>query len=217
MTTKPYNTTAEPTHHDRPHHRPVLEFVGLWIFAAVCAIVGVVGGGEALSMDPSTPLAHLGQTALGIVALLFLAAAVSCAAYARLEHGVAYGSREPKIKTTREKQRVVHTHTEAIPKANGGGVEFKQETRKADFEYPVEDVARGVEWMLRNGSSRDSVTAGIGWGQKEWARIMRSLSDLGIATKQGRSFKLRPDRAHDWARSVLGDDLASIVDELDNL
>ena len=78
-------------------------------------------------------------------------------------------------------------------------------------------LARGVEWMLRNGSSRDSVTAGIGWGQKEWARIMRSLSDLGIATKQGRSFKLRPDRAHDWARSVLGDDLASIVDELDNL
>ena len=134
---------------------------------------------------------------LGIVALLFLAAAVSCAAYARLEHGVAYGgSREPKIKTTREKQRAVHTHTEAIPKANGGGVEFKQETRKADFEYPAEDVARGVEWMLRNGPAgqRD------GWyrGQKEWARIMRSLSDLGIATKQGRSFKLRPDRAHDW-------------------
>ena len=187
------------------------------MLAAVCAILGIAGGGSALSMEPSTPLAHLGQTALGIVALLFLAAAVSCAAYARLEHGVAYGSREPKIKTTREKQRVVHTHTEAIPKANGGGVEFKQETRKADFEYPVEDVARGVEWMLRNGSSRDSVTAGIGWGQKEWARIMRSLSDLGIATKQGRSFKLRPDRAHDWARSVLGDDLASIVDELDNL
>ena len=217
MTTKPYNTTAEPTHHDRAHHRPVLEFVAVWMLAAVCAILGIAGGGSALSMEPSTPLAHLGQTALGIVALLFLAAAVSCAAYARLEHGVAYGSREPKIKTTREKQRVVHTHTEAIPKANGGGVEFKQETRKADFEYPVEDVARGVEWMLRNGSSRDSVTAGIGWGQKEWARIMRSLSDLGIATKQGRSFKLRPDRAHDWARSVLGDDLASIVDELDNL
>ena len=217
MTTKPYNTTVEPTHHDRAHHRPVLEFVAVWMLAAVCAILGIAGGGSALSMEPSTPLAHLGQTALGIVALLFLAAAVSCAAYARLEHGVAYGSREPKIKTTREKQRVVHTHTEAIPKANGGGVEFKQETRKADFEYPVEDVARGVEWMLRNGSSRDSVTAGIGWGQKEWARIMRSLSDLGIATKQGRSFKLRPDRAHDWARSVLGDDLASIVDELDNL
>ncbi len=217
MTTKPYQTTVEPTHHDRAHHRPVLEFVAVWMLAAVCAILGIAGGGSALSMEPSTPLAHLGQTALGIVALLFLAAAVSCAAYARLEHGVAYGSREPKIKTTREKQRVVHTHTEAIPKANGGGVEFKQETRKADFEYPVEDVARGVEWMLRNGSSRDSVTAGIGWGQKEWARIMRSLSDLGIATKQGRSFKLRPDRAHDWARSVLGDDLASIVDELDNL
>ena len=217
MTTKPYNTAVEPTHHDRAHHRPVLEFVAVWMLAAVCAILGIAGGGSALSMEPSTPLAHLGQTALGIVALLFLAAAVSCAAYARLEHGVAYGSREPKIKTTREKQRVVHTHTEAIPKANGGGVEFKQETRKADFEYPVEDVARGVEWMLRNGSSRDSVTAGIGWGQKEWARIMRSLSDLGIATKQGRSFKLRPDRAHDWARSVLGDDLASIVDELDNL
>jgi len=204
-------------HHDRAHHRPVLEFVAVWMLAAVCAILGIAGGGSALRMEPSTPLAHLGQTALGIVALLFLAAAVSCAAYAKLEHGVAYGSREPKIKTTREKQRVVHTHTEAIPKANGGGVEFKQETRKADFEYPVEDVARGVEWMLRNGSSRDSVTAGIGWGQKEWARIMRSLSDLGIATKQGRSFKLRPDRAHDWARSVLGDDLASIVDELDNL
>ena len=217
MTTKPYQTTVEPTHHDRAHHRPVLEFVAVWMLAAVCAILGIAGGGSALSMEPSTPLAHLGQTALGIVALLFLAAAVSCAAYAKLEHGVAYGSREPKIKTTREKQRVVHTHTEAIPKANGGGVEFKQETRKADFEYPVEDVARGVEWMLRNGSSRDSVTAGIGWGQKEWARIMRSLSDLGIATKQGRSFKLRPDRAHDWARSVLGDDLASIVDELDNL
>lgn len=217
MTTKPYQTTVEPTHHDRAHHRPVLEFVAVWMLAAVCAILGIAGGVSALSMEPSTPLAHLGQTALGIVALLFLAAAVSCAAYARLEHGVAYGSREPKIKTTREKQRVVHTHTEAIPKANGGGVEFKQETRKADFEYPVEDVARGVEWMLRNGSSRDSVTAGIGWGQKEWARIMRSLSDLGIATKQGRSFKLRPDRAHDWARSVLGDDLASIVDELDNL
>ena len=217
MTTKTYQTTVEPTHHDRAHHRPVLEFVAVWMLAAVCAILGIAGGGSALSMEPSTPLAHLGQTALGIVALLFLAAAVSCAAYARLEHGVAYGSREPKIKTTREKQRVVHTHTEAIPKANGGGVEFKQETRKADFEYPVEDVARGVEWMLRNGSSRDSVTAGIGWGQKEWARIMRSLSDLGIATKQGRSFKLRPDRAHDWARSVLGDDLASIVDELDNL
>ena len=217
MTTKPYQTTVEPTHHDRAHHRPVLEFVAVWMLAAVCAILGIAGGGSALSMEPSTPLAHLGQTALGVVALLFLAAAVSCAAYARLEHGVAYGSREPKIKTTREKQRVVHTHTEAIPKANGGGVEFKQETRKADFEYPVEDVARGVEWMLRNGSSRDSVTAGIGWGQKEWARIMRSLSDLGIATKQGRSFKLRPDRAHDWARSVLGDDLASIVDELDNL
>ena len=217
MTTKPYQTTVEPTHHDRAHHRPVLEFVAVWMLAAVCAILGIAGGGSALSMEPSTPLAHLGQTALGIVALLFLAAAVSCAAYARLEHGVAYGSREPKIKTTREKQRVVHTHTEAIPKANGDGVEFKQETRKADFEYPVEDVARGVEWMLRNGSSRDSVTAGIGWGQKEWARIMRSLSDLGIATKQGRSFKLRPDRAHDWARSVLGDDLASIVDELDNL
>ena len=217
MTTKPYQTTVEPTHHDRAHHRPVLEFMAVWMLAAVCAILGIAGGVSALSMEPSTPLAHLGQTALGVVALLFLAAAVSCAAYARLEHGVAYGSREPKIKTTREKQRVVHTHTEAIPKANGGGVEFKQETRKADFEYPVEDVARGVEWMLRNGSSRDSVTAGIGWGQKEWARIMRSLSDLGIATKQGRSFKLRPDRAHDWARSVLGDDLASIVDELDNL
>ena len=46
MTTKPYNTTAEPTHHDRAHHRPVLEFVAVWMLAAVCAILGVAGGGK---------------------------------------------------------------------------------------------------------------------------------------------------------------------------
>lgn len=211
-------TTEQPTAHSRAHHRPVLEFVAVWMLAAVCVVFGVVTGSVALSLDTTTHLAHLGQTALGVVALLFLAAAVSCVVYARLEHGVAYGRREPKIKTTREKQRVVHTHTEAVPKTDGsGGVEFKRETNQADFVYPVEDVARGVEWMLRHKSSRDSVTDGIGWGQKEWANIMRSLTKLGVATKQGRSFKLRPDRAHDWARSVLGDDIASIVDELDRM
>ena len=148
-------------------------------------------------MEPSTRWRTWGQTALGIVALLFLAALCRARRMPGLEHGVAYGSREPKIKTTlRETAASCIPTPEAILKANGGGVEFKQETRKADFEYPVEDVARGVEWMLRNGSSRDSVTAGIG-GPEGMARIMRSLSDLGIATKQGRSFKLRPDRAHD--------------------
>ena len=48
-------------------------------------------------------------------AAVFLAAAVSCAAYARLEHGVAYGKRGAEDQTT-AKKRVVHTHTEAIPK-----------------------------------------------------------------------------------------------------
>ena len=111
-----------------------LEFVAVWILAAVCAIWHRWRWVRA-EHGTVNPLAHLDKTALGIVALLFLAA-LCHAAYARLEHGVAYGSKEPKIKTTRENSALVHTHTEAIPKANGDGVEFKQETRKADFEYP---------------------------------------------------------------------------------
>ena len=70
--------------------------------------------------------------------------------------------------------------------------------------------------MLRNGSSRDSVTAGIVGARRNGAHHAVVVR-LGHCDEAGRSFKLRPDRAHDWARSVLGDDLASIVDELDNL
>ena len=186
MTTKPYNTTAEPTHHDRPHHRPVLEFVGLWIFAAVCAIVGVVGGGEALSMDPSTPLAHLGQTALGIVALLFLAAAVSCAAYARLEHGVAYGHREKATKTGDTWR--IHLKRE-IPVGDRGTVDMEPDA--VDLPVPPSEFVRIVQQMRRTGTSRDKRPAGV--SQPLWRKIMAALEDLDGASKGPNGYELADD------------------------
>ena len=212
---KPYTTTTDQPH-SNTHRQTPLDFTALWmrVVAAVLVIVACIA--VVLFAHLPGPLDEAVNTLAGVVAVVAAVYAGVLAVYARLQHYTAYGRGET-IKRTNDKQRVVHTHTEAVPKSDGSGVEFHRETRQAEFEYPVEDIARGVEWMLRNGSSRDDVTAGLGWGQKPWARIMRELHNLGVATKQGRSYKLRPERAHDWAQSVLGDDIASIIDELDRM
>ena len=127
MTTKPYQTTVEPTHHDRAHHRPVLEFVAVWMLAAVCAILGIAGGGSA-EHGTVNPAGAPGADALGIVALLFLAAAVSCAAYARLEHGVAYGAGSRRSRPL-AKRRVVHPRR-GDPEGQRRRRRFKQNRRR---------------------------------------------------------------------------------------
>ena len=186
MTTKPYNTAVEPTHHDRAHHRPVLEFVAVWMLAAVCAILGIAGGVSALSMDPSTPLAHLGQTALGIVALLFLAAAVSCAAYARLEHGVAYGHREKATKTGDTWR--IHLKRE-IPVGDRGTVDMEPDA--VDLPVPPSEFVRIVQQMRRTGTSRDKRPAGV--SQPLWRKIMAALEDLDGASKGPNGYELADD------------------------
>ena len=186
MTTKPYQTTVEPTHHDRAHHRPVLEFVAVWMLAAVCAILGIAGGVSALSMDPSTPLAHLGQTALGIVALLFLAAAVSCAAYARLEHGVAYGHREKATKTGDTWR--IHLKRE-IPVGDRGTVDMEPDA--VDLPVPPSEFVRIVQQMRRTGTSRDKRPAGV--SQPLWRKIMAALEDLDGASKGPNGYELADD------------------------
>ena len=211
---KPYTTTTDQPH-SNTHRQTPLDFTALWM--RVVAAVGVaLFCGWLMTLDKPDLIRQPVNDVLRVVVVVAAVYAGVLAVYARLQHYTAYGRGET-IKRTNDKQRVVHTHTEAVPKSDGSGVEFHRETRQAEFEYPVEDIARGVEWMLRNGSSRDDVTAGLGWGQKPWARIMRELHNLGVATKQGRSYKLRPERAHDWAQSVLGDDIASIIDELDRM
>ena len=186
MTTKPYQTTVEPTHHDRAHHRPVLEFVAVWMLAAVCAILGIAGGVSALSMEPSTPLAHLGQTALGIVALLFLAAAVSCAAYARLEHGVAYGHREKATKTGDTWR--IHLKRE-IPVGDRGTVDMEPDA--VDLPVPPSEFVRIVQQMRRTGTSRDKRPAGV--SQPLWRKIMAALEDLDGASKGPNGYELADD------------------------
>ena len=186
MTTKPYQTTVEPTHHDRAHHRPVLEFVAVWMLAAVCAILGIAGGVSALSMDPSTPLAHLGQTALGIVALLFLAAAVSCAAYAKLEHGVAYGHREKATKTGDTWR--IHLKRE-IPVGDRGTVDMEPDA--VDLPVPPSEFVRIVQQMRRTGTSRDKRPAGV--SQPLWRKIMAALEDLDGASKGPNGYELADD------------------------
>ena len=109
MTTKPYQTTVEPRTTTGRTIVPVLEFVAVWMLAAVCAILGIAGGGSALSMEPSARWRTWGKPRWHCGAAV-LAALCRAAAYARLEHGVAYGSREPKIKTTREMARRAYPH-----------------------------------------------------------------------------------------------------------
>ena len=186
MTTKTYQTTVEPTHHDRAHHRPVLEFVAVWMLAAVCAILGIAGGVSALSMEPSTPLAHLGQTALGVVALLFLAAAVSCAAYARLEHGVAYGRRE-KAQRSGDTWRI-HLKRE-LPVGDRGTVDMEPDA--VDLPVPPSEFVRIVQQMRRTGTSRDKRPAGV--SQPLWRKIMAALEDLDGASKGPNGYELADD------------------------
>lgn len=218
MTTKPYNTTAEqPTAHDRPHHRPVLEMVAVWMLAAVSATVAVLLGGVAMSMDASTRFTGAVQLALGIVALLFLAAAVALFGYARLEHGAAYPRREKQDKPTGGGERVIYTHNEVKPK-QGGGYTVEATKHEARFTDGVREVARGVAWMLAHGKSdRRSVKDGLGWGPDKFNRVMRELEQFGMATNKGRGtgngWQIDP-KAHDWTKSLEAE-IDDLVDEMD--
>jgi len=187
MATKTYQTTTEqPTAHDRPHHRPVLEMVAVWMLAAVSATVAVLLGGVALSMDASTRFTGTVQLALGIVALLFLAAAVALFGYARLEHGVAYGRRERATKSGDE--WVINLKRE-IPVSDRGTVEMEP-TR---VKLPVEprSFVDIVRQMKRTGTSRDKRPAGV--GQPTWTKIMRALEEMGGAEKGPNGYEFTDD------------------------
>ena len=197
MTTKTYQTTTEqPTAHDRPHHRPVLEMVAVWMLAAVSATVAVLLGGVALSMDASTRFTGTVQLALGIVALLFLAAAVALFGYARLEHGVAYGRRERATKSGDVWR--IHLKRE-IPVSDRGTVDMGADV--IDLPVAPKEFTRIVRDMKRNGTSRDKRPAGV--SQPLWRKIMLALEDMDAATNGGPA---------GWQ---LADDLDAILSEID--
>ena len=187
MTTKTYQTTAEqPTAHDRPHHRPVLEMVAVWMLAAVSATVAVLLGGVALSMDASTRFTGAVQLALGIVALLFLAAAVALFGYARLEHGVAYGRRERATKSG-DTWRI--NLKREIPVGDRGTVDMEPDA--VDLPVPPSEFVRIVQQMRRTGTSRDKRPAGV--SQPLWRKIMAALEDLDGASKGPNGYELADD------------------------
>ena len=186
MTTKPYNTTAEPTHHDRPHHRPVLEMVGLWMAGTACAFLAACVAGVAITMDASTQLLVLVRLVVGVLALFLAVAAVLLFSYSKLEHGVAYGHREKATKTGDTWR--IHLKRE-IPVGDRGTVDMEPDA--VDLPVPPSEFVRIVQQMRRTGTSRDKRPAGV--SQPLWRKIMAALEDLDGASKGPNGYELADD------------------------
>lgn len=172
----------QPRQSHSSHHRPVLEFAAVWMLAAACSVAGVLIGGLALSMDDMTPLASVARSAAGIVAMLFLAAAVVLVAYARLEHFATYGRQQRTVKS--DPAGIVYL-TQRMTVA---GEPVDRDAKPVSFGVDPDLLKRALAYVKGGGeTSRAKMTKALGLSQKQWQNVMAGLEDMGAVTNNGRA------------------------------